>query len=66
MSHNLALRSPEERLAVAADKEACRLRHYRKDKGREWIVAELDKMAPDLSALVRERLNAHLKTRKGQ
>ena len=63
MSHNLALRSPEERLAVAADKEACRLRHYRKEKGREWVVAELEKMTPELGALVRERLNAHLKKR---
>lgn len=63
MSHNLSLRSPEERLAVTADKEAYRLRHYRKERGREWVLAELEKMTPELGALVRERLNAHLKKR---
>lgn len=57
---NLATRSPAERLAVRADLEACRLWHYRKDKGRKWIQEQLSQMPDDLAGLVRQRLNSKL------
>lgn len=57
---NLATRSPAERLAVRADLEACRLWHYRKDKGRKWIQDELSRIPLQLRELVRTRLNSKL------
>lgn len=57
---NLAMRSPAERLAVRADLEACRLWHYRKDNGREWVQNELSRIPLQLRELVRTRLNSKL------
>ena len=58
---NLATRSPAERLNMACDLEACRLIHYRKEKGkvwREWVTLELAKLNhPDR---VRHFLNSRL------
>lgn len=58
---NLANRSPAERLAVAADLEACRLIHGRKHQGqawRAWVNAELAKL--NHPELVRAALNSRL------
>ena len=57
---NLASRSDAERLAMRADLEACRLWHYRKDKGRQWMQDQISSMAPELAELVRQRLNSRL------
>jgi hypothetical protein len=54
------MRSDAERLAVRADLEACRLWHYRKDKGRKWIQDELSRIPLQLRELVRTRLNSKL------
>ena len=60
-SLNLATRSIAERADIAADKEACRLIHYRKQKGeqwREWVATELETLSsPDR---VRHFLNSRL------
>ena len=58
--YNLATLSDAQRLAVRADLEACRLWHYRKDKGRQWIQDQISSMAPELAELVRQRLNSRL------
>jgi hypothetical protein len=67
MSHNLALRSPAERMALAVDLLARRLLHKKKDftkcrKGRRdwegWASAELMKLEGRYQQPVRDRLNA--------
>lgn len=60
-SCNLALLPAKERLAVQADKLACRYRHRRKEKGKEWrqwVVEQMAKLTPEMAGAVRERLNA--------
>lgn len=64
-SCNLALLSPQERLAVQADLLACQYRYRRKDKGKEWrqwVVEQLAKLTPEMAGAVRERLNARSST----
>ena len=58
--YNLETLSDAQRLDVRADLEACRLWHYRKDKGREWIQDELSRIPLQLRELVRQRLNSRL------
>ena len=59
---NLANLPLADRMDMAADLEACRLIHYRKEKGkawREWVLVELGKLNhPDR---VRHFLNSRIK-----
>lgn len=57
---NLASRSDAERQAVHADLAACRLLHYRKEKGRQWIEDQLAELQPEFRELVRQKLNSRL------
>ena len=57
---NLATLSPADRMDIAVDLIARRLIHFRKDKGkvwREWVNAEIDKLAEKYRQPVRDRLN---------
>jgi hypothetical protein len=61
MSHNLALRSPAERMALAVDLLARRILYFRKREGRNWKAwarAELEKLEGRYQQPVRDRLNA--------
>lgn len=52
--------SPAQRMEIAVDLIALRLIHFRKDKGkvwREWVNAEIDKLAEKYRQPVRDRLN---------
>lgn len=57
---NLATRSDAERQAVHADLVACRLLHYRKANGRQWVMDQLAELQPEFRELVRQRINCRL------
>lgn len=63
---NLATRTPAERLAVDADRIACRLRHTTRLMGKlerqRAVGQELDRMVPELRELVLQALRARAKS----
>lgn len=59
-SFNLATLSDAEILAVHVDLVACRLKYYRKDKGRAWVMQELEALDEPMRQMVKDRLNSRL------
>lgn len=56
----MANHTPAQRREIAVDLIARRLIHFRKDKGkvcREWVNAEIEKLAEKYRQPVRDRLN---------
>lgn len=60
-SHNLSYLSPQDLQLLKADRIACRYRTKQKAMGKDWrpwVVEQLASLTPEMSAAVKERLNA--------